>query len=415
MSKEREKKMNLFNQNNQKKVSHEDGLWMEENNLFEFSEVSPMNDNEHDIAIEKSGHTFSNGQIHDRSINKRFVREFKKWVDRYERINRNIEWEFENKENVDDKIRLICNTLFTFHRYRNKFLLNTFIKCAEYVGENFLNKSDYRILITNLFSLMDLKDEDASRRFHTIFKELNNYKNSDLFLENKREYEVASKMEDNRDEYDQRRTEKEIGYKDIKSIQDNEYLILYRGFIVSNDDDIRITRSLPDNYVDEKNGWTKKDLIPIQNSGRGLSYTFCKKTAYSLTMLTNSKMRYYFQKWGKSKVVIGQYIVPTSKIFSYTNRRSEREVITSDAFLKHYEFVSRGIELTPVNTTDFKNLSEDDERERLPVCYYDKDRSAIHNLKSDLKIHRIYNNTEKVLLEFNQRMKHLKNYGKQLA
>ena len=116
-------------------------------------------------------------------------------------------------------------------------------------------------------------------------------------------------------------------------------------------------------------------------------------------MLTNSKMRYYFQKWGKSKVVIGQYIVPTSKIFSYTNRRSEREVITSDAYLKHYEFVSRGIELTPENTTDFSHLSEDSERELLPICYYNKDISAIHNLKPDLKIHRIYNNTEKLLSE----------------
>ena len=123
MSKESEKKMKLFNNNNRKNLSYEDGLWMEENNLFEFSEVSPNNDDEHDKAIEKSGHTFSNGEFNDRSINKRFVREFKKWVDRYERINRNVEWEFENEENVDDKIRLIVNTLFTFHRYRNKFLL----------------------------------------------------------------------------------------------------------------------------------------------------------------------------------------------------------------------------------------------------------------------------------------------------
>ena len=397
MSKESEKKMKLFNKDNQKKVSKEDGLWMIENNLFVFSELPPHINKEFDKAIEESGHTFTNGEFNDRSINKRFVREFKKWVDRYERINRNVEWEFENEENVDDKIRLIVATLFTFHRYRNKFLLNTFIKCAEYVGENFLNKSDYRILITNLFSSMDLKDEDANIRFHMIFKELNDYRNSDLFLENKREYEVVSKMEDNKDEYDQRRTEKELGYKDIKSIQDNKYVILYRGFIVSNDDNIRVSRGLPDNFNEK--GWTKKDLIPIQNSGRGASYTFCKKTAFSLTMLTNSKMRYHFQKLGKSKVVIGQYIVPTSKIFSYTNRRSEREVITSDAYLKHYEFVSRGIELTPENTTDFSHLSEDSERERLPVCYYNKDISAIHNLKPDLKIHRIYNNTEKLLSE----------------
>ena len=385
------------------------------NNLFVFSEVPPISADEHDSVIEDSGHTFTNGQIHDRSINKRFVREFKKWVDRYERIIRDVEWEFENEENVDDRIKLICATLFTFHRYRNKFLLNTFLKCAEYVGENFLSKIDYRILITNLFSLMDLKDGNTIKRLISIFQKLENYRNDDLLLQNKREYEVVQKMEDNKDEYDQRRTEKEIGYEDIKSIQDNEYVILYRGFIVSNDDDIRITRSLPDNYVDEKNGWTKKDLIPIQNAGRGLSYTFCKKTAYSLTMLTNSKMRNYFQKWGKSKIVIGQYIVPTSKIFSYTNRRSEREVITSDAYLKHYEFVSRGIELTPENTTDFSHLSEDSERQLLPVCYYNKEISAIHNLKPDLKIHRIYNNTEKVLSEFNQRMKHLKTYGNQLA
>ena len=129
--------MNLFNNNNRKELSNEDGLWITENNLFVFSEVPPISADEHDSVIEDSGHTFTNGQIHDRSINKRFVREFKKWVDRYERIIRDVEWEFENEENVDDRIKLICATLFTFHRYRNKFLLNTFLKCAEYVGENF--------------------------------------------------------------------------------------------------------------------------------------------------------------------------------------------------------------------------------------------------------------------------------------
>ena len=163
-------------------------------NLFVFSEVPPISADEHDSVIEDSGHTFTNGQIHDRSINKRFVREFKKWVDRYERIIRDVEWEFENEENVDDRIKLICATLFTFHRYRNKFLLNTFLKCAEYVGENFLSKIDYRILITNLFSLMDLKDGNTIKRLISIFQKLENYRNDDLLLQNKREYEVVQKI-----------------------------------------------------------------------------------------------------------------------------------------------------------------------------------------------------------------------------
>jgi hypothetical protein len=385
-----------FNSSNTKQLSHDDYMWIEDNTFFNFSEIKAD-----DVGLEQETGVFSNGIYQDRTINKRFFKEFKKWVTRFARIYGDMLWECPDGTKYDDKCRLMVNTLFTFHRYRNKLLLNTLVKCAEYVGENFLNKTDYRVLMTNLFSTIDLKDDITTRRLYEVFNKIGQYKEDDPLQAIKREYEIVGRMEDNHDDEDGREEEQEIAFKDIKTIQNNNLVVLYRGFIVCDDDDIRVGRNLPDNYVG-KDGLTKKQLRFLQNSGRGASYSFCKKTAYALVMLTNSKMRNIL-KDKKVRIVIGQYIVPTKDIFSYTNRRSEREVIVSkNTFLFHYEFVSRGVELEPESIADFSNIKDEDYSNTLPCCYYNKNLSAIHNLKSHLKIHRIYNNTEKVQSKVNE-------------
>lgn len=381
-----------YNSTNKKQLDWQDSVWIKDNQFFECSVVKSHDDRNDNDEDTKNEMIYSNGDedAWDISRNKTFTREFKKWVTRIERIDRDILWECDDG-NFDDKLKLMMRTIFTFWTYRNLVKLNTLLKCAEYVGDNFLNKIDYKVMITYMCGQMDYKDDDTYKRLEKIFKKLDT-DNNNLKQVCIREDELAKRMR-------KLDTSKSLALalKDIKTIQDNKWIIVYRGFIVSGDDDIRLTRRLPDDYIYE-HGYTKQQMSLIQNAGRGISFTFCKKTAYALALLTNSRLRKLFSD--NSKVVVGQYLIRTEDILTYTNRRSEREVITDYFSLLHYEFVSRDVEILPNDISDYE-LDDESLGKTSIVNYEDERISAIHNLKSDLKIHRIYNNTEKLQKRFN--------------
>lgn len=390
--KESEKNM-IFNSENKKRISYNDQLWLEENTpLFKSSELERS-----DIESDNTKDTlFTNGG--EKPVSKRFVKEFKKWIDRYERIFRNILWECDDNKNFDDKLRLIVCVLFSFHSYKNKISLNSIIKCAEYVAENYLDKIDSRLLFSNLFSTIDYKDPTTIKKLKHNFEKIGYLKKvEDLTYYLKREYDIVSRMEYS----DNREKEQEIALQDLNRIKEKDFVVCYRGFLVPNDTDIRLSRSLSDNWKCPISNITKEDAKWINLQGRGYSYTFDKRVAYSFAILTNSNLRHIFHTdETKTRAVVGQFIIPTKYIFAYTNRRSEREIITSaESYLKKYEFISNNkLEPEPYQTTSLPFQHS--------LSNYDKtSKSAIHNLYSHLKIHKIFNNTERLENLFNNRHK----------
>lgn len=374
----------IFNSENKKKISYNDQLWLEENTpLFKSSELERS-----DIESDNPKDTlFTNGG--EKPVSKRFIKEFKKWIDRYERIFRNILWECDDNKNFDDKLRLIVCVLFSFHSYKNKISLNSIIKCAEYVAENYLDKIDSRLLFSNLFSAIDYKDPTTIKKLKHNFEKIGDLKKvEDLTYYLKREYDIVSRMEYS----DNREKEQEIALQDLNRIKEKDFVVCYRGFLVPNDTDIRLSRSLSDNWKCPISNITKEDAKWINLQGRGYSYTFDKRVAYSFAILTNSNLRHIFHTdETKTRAVVGQFIIPTKYIFAYTNRRSEREIITSaESYLKKYEFISNNkLEPEPYQTTSLPFQHS--------LSNYDKtSKSAIHNLYSHLKIHKIFNNTERL-------------------
>ena len=374
----------IFNSENKKKISYNDQLWLEENTpLFKSSELERS-----DIESDNPKDTlFTNGG--EKPVSKRFIKEFKKWIDRYERIFRNILWECDDNKNFDDKLRLIVCVLFSFHSYKNKISLNSIIKCAEYVAENYLDKIDSRLLFSNLFSAIDYKDPTTIKKLNHNFEKIGDLKKvEDLTYYLKREYDIVSRMEYS----DNREKEQEIALQDLNRIKEKDFVVCYRGFLVPNDTDIRLSRSLSDNWKCPISNITKEDAKWINLQGRGYSYTFDKRVAYSFAILTNSNLRHIFHTdETKTRAVVGQFIIPTKYIFAYTNRRSEREIITSaESYLKKYEFISNNkLEPEPYQTTSLPFQHS--------LSNYDKtSKSAIHNLYSHLKIHKIFNNTERL-------------------
>ena len=112
--KESEKKMK-FNTLNTKKLNYDDQIWIQENTpLFKSSELESA-DIESDDPKDA---IFTNGG--EKPVSKRFEKEFKKWIDRYERIFRDVLWECDDNKKFDDKLRLVVCVLFTFHSYKNK-------------------------------------------------------------------------------------------------------------------------------------------------------------------------------------------------------------------------------------------------------------------------------------------------------
>ena len=374
----------IFNSENKKKISYNDQLWLEENTpLFKSSELERS-----DIESDNPKDTlFTNGG--EKPVSKRFIKEFKKWIDRYERIFRNILWECDDNKNFDDKLRLIVCVLFSFYSYKNKISLNSIIKCAEYVAENYLDKIDSRLLFSNLFSAIDYKDPTTIKKLKHNFEKIGDLKKvEDLTYYLKREYDIVSRMEYS----DNREKEQEIALQDLNRIKEKDFVVCYRGFLVPNDTDIRLSRSLSDNWKCPISNITKEDAKWINLQGRGYSYTFDKRVAYSFAILTNSNLRHIFHTdETKTRAVVGQFIIPTKYIFAYTNRRSEREIITSaESYLKKYEFISNNkLEPEPYQTTSLPFQHS--------LSNYDKtSKSAIHNLYSHLKIHKIFNNTERL-------------------
>jgi len=381
--KESEKKMK-FNTLNTKKLNYDDQIWIQENTpLFKSSELESA-DIESDDPKDA---IFTNGG--EKPVSKRFEKEFKKWIDRYERIFRDVLWECDDNKKFDDKLRLVVCVLFTFHSYKNKISLNSIIKCAEYVAENHLDKIDSRLLFSNLFSSIDYKDPSTIKRLQDNFEKIGDLKKiEDLTYYLKREYDIVSRME----YADNREKEQEIAFQDLNRIKEKDYVVCYRGFLVPNDTDIRLGRGLSDDWKCPISNITKEDAKWIHLQGKGYSYSFDKKVAYSLAILINSNLRNIFHTdETKTRAVVGQFIVPTKYIFAYTNRRSEREIITSaQSYLKKYEFISNDkLEPEPYQTTSLTLQHS--------LSSYDKtSKSAIHNLYSHLKIHKIFNNTERL-------------------
>ena len=87
-----------------------------------------------------------------------------------------------------------------------------------------------------------------------------------------------------------------------------------------------------------------------QHAGRGVSYTFDKKTALCFAFRTMKHFRRFALEDGHSmRACVAKYRVRKQDIFAYTDYRYEREILVKSNLeleapvsLMHYEFFSNG-------------------------------------------------------------------------
>jgi hypothetical protein len=138
---------------------------------------------------------------------------------------------------------------------------------------------------------------------------------------------------------------------------DKDYVEVYRGFIVSNEDRVRKLDSIKmfpsnDSAVEQMSDDCKSFFKHSQHAGRGTSYTFDKKTALCFAFRTMNHFRRFAVKendFRAMRACVAKYRVRKDDIFAYSDYRYEREVlvksndeIEAPVSLMHYEFFSNG-------------------------------------------------------------------------
>jgi len=128
---------------------------------------------------------------------------------------------------------------------------------------------------------------------------------------------------------------------------DSDYVTAYRGFVVCDDEKIRI-RDL--DWMQDEPDEIKEIFHKSQNVGRGVSFTLDKYTALTFACRFKNEMkgRYSNDKGEYPKSVrcaVGKYSIKKKDIFVYDNSRKEREIllVSSDLIqcnpiLEKYEF-----------------------------------------------------------------------------
>ena len=145
--------------------------------------------------------------------------------------------------------------------------------------------------------------------------------------------------------------------KDLEYIENNDLIIAYRGFLVRDDNPIRVLNKEgveKFNKQYSKGGYDGSLWHYMQNEGFGVSYTLDKFVAHYFTFYADWYLQDLLkERYGKKvRLAVGEYLIRKEDIFTYTDARHEREIILRQserrtkndvvAFLKRYEFFTNG-------------------------------------------------------------------------
>lgn len=167
--------------------------------------------------------------------------------------------------------------------------------------------------------------------------------------------------------------------------QNDDYVILYRGFHTNDDSRIRTSNDKTKlrNYYKQKEGWGYSYTTNLAIAGAFASYLY----------IENKTMKYGLDIMGR--FCIARYVVKKSNIFALYNERNEQEVIVNadKAFLIDYKFISnknfetskiKGYNDETILTKRAKNLQVEMEKDK--NHWLNKVFSKNFKINKDLKL-----------------------------
>ena len=126
-----------------------------------------------------------------------------------------------------------------------------------------------------------------------------------------------------------------------KFYDDKDYIIAYRGFACENDVSIRlgdaIKKKEPEEFETLGEDYQKR-LNGFQHMGKGISYSLDKNVALTFAFRNRNHLIRLAPEGTEIRAVVGKYFIRKDDIFSYTNNRSEREIIVTSNNSKTLNF-----------------------------------------------------------------------------
>jgi len=248
---------------------------------------------------------------------------------------------------------LVANYFIEIQKFQNLLTFPQVIEILELFVSKLtpLYKKVFYVQITTLFDFVSLDNDKLLEKLRLSIVEVKDY-TEDEFYEKKEFFIALMEMVVEKQmfglEWVERMKHMKEFVKEIKDkpflnsafededfenfYDDKDYIVAYRGFACENDVSIRlgdaIKKKEPEEF-DTLGADYQKRLNGFQHMGKGVSYSLDKNVALTFAFRNRNHLLRIAPEKTKIRAVVGKYFIRKEDIFSYTNNRSEREIIVT--------------------------------------------------------------------------------------